>query len=114
MPRRKRVCPRGDVFHVLNRAVARLTLFEKPADYDAFLRVIDENPVRANFVELAEDWVWGSAHSRRQPVDQRRWLSTPVDPPLPHQWRSWVSKAKLAAELTAVRHCIQRGFPCWR
>jgi putative transposase len=27
---------------VLNRAVARLTLFEKPADYQAFLRVVDE------------------------------------------------------------------------
>lgn len=42
MPRRKRVCPRGEAFHVLNRAVARLTIFEKPADYDAFLRVLDE------------------------------------------------------------------------
>ena len=28
--------------HVLNRAVARLTIFEKPADYAAFLRVLDE------------------------------------------------------------------------
>jgi putative transposase len=42
MPRLKRVCPRGEVFHVLNRAVARLTIFDKPADYDAFLRVIAE------------------------------------------------------------------------
>jgi putative transposase len=30
------------VFHVLNRSVARLTLFEKPDDYDAFLRVVGE------------------------------------------------------------------------
>ena len=42
MPRPKRVCPAGEVFHVLNRAVARLTIFEKPGDYDAFLRVLDE------------------------------------------------------------------------
>lgn len=27
---------------MLNRAVARLTIFEKPEDYDAFLRVVDE------------------------------------------------------------------------
>ena len=27
---------------MLNRAVARLTIFEKPADYDAFMRVLDE------------------------------------------------------------------------
>ena len=28
------------VYHVLNRGVARLPLFEKPADYDAFLHVV--------------------------------------------------------------------------
>ena len=27
---------------MLNRAVARLTIFEKPADYDAYMRVLDE------------------------------------------------------------------------
>jgi REP element-mobilizing transposase RayT len=42
MARVKRVCPAGDVFHVLNRAVARLTIFEKPEDYAAFMRVLDE------------------------------------------------------------------------
>ena len=42
MSRPKRVCPAGEVFHVLNRAVARLTIFEKPDDYDAFLRVLEE------------------------------------------------------------------------
>ena len=35
-------CTAGDVFHVLNRAVARLTIFEKPEDYAAFMRVLDE------------------------------------------------------------------------
>ena len=194
MPRRKRVCPRGEVFHILNRAVARLTVFEKPADYDAFLRVLDEtweivplpifamavmpnhwhfvvrpttddqvseffqrltvthtmryhahyktsgtghvyqgrfksfpiqsdehlliamryaerNPVRANFVELAEEWQWGSAYARQQPEDKRRWLTAPVDPPLPRQWRSWVNKAETDAEVQSLRHCIQRGLP---
>ena len=42
MPRRPRVCPRGFCFHVLNRAVARLTLSEKPDDYEAFERVLEE------------------------------------------------------------------------
>ncbi|MCI0492655.1 MAG: transposase [Planctomycetes bacterium] len=42
MPRRRRVCPAGECFHVLNRAVARLPLFEKPADFDAFERVMAE------------------------------------------------------------------------
>ena len=42
MARTKRICPAGEVFHVLNRAVARLTIFEKPEDYAAFMCVVEE------------------------------------------------------------------------
>lgn len=42
MPRRPRICPGGTCLHVLNRAVARLPLFEKTEDYDAFERVLSE------------------------------------------------------------------------
>ena len=41
MPRPKRICPAGEVFHVLNRAVARLTIFEKTEDYDGFVEVVE-------------------------------------------------------------------------
>ena len=40
MPRRPRICPAGTCFHVINRALARLTLFEKQEDYEAFERVL--------------------------------------------------------------------------
>ena len=50
MPRRARQAPGGLVYHVLNRAVARLPLFEKPGDFDAFERVLvaalEEQPTR--------------------------------------------------------------------
>ena len=50
MPRTARVTPGGMVFHVLNRGVARMQLFEKPADYQAFEQVLretlDEAPMR--------------------------------------------------------------------
>jgi putative transposase len=50
MPRTSRVAPGGTVFHVLNRGVARMQLFEKPADYQAFEEVLrdtlDESPMR--------------------------------------------------------------------
>jgi len=42
MPRTKRICPAGEVFHILNRSVARMRVFEKPEDYEAFMRVLDE------------------------------------------------------------------------
>jgi REP-associated tyrosine transposase len=42
MPRTARATPGGLVYHVLNRAVARLPLFQKDADYEAFERVLAE------------------------------------------------------------------------
>jgi putative transposase len=50
MPRTAWVARGGMVFHVLNRGVARMQLFEKPADYQAFDGVLretlDEPPMR--------------------------------------------------------------------
>ncbi|MEZ6040209.1 MAG: hypothetical protein R3C20_06870 [Planctomycetaceae bacterium] len=42
MARTKRICPAGEVFHILNRAVARLTIFEKPEDYAASMCAVQE------------------------------------------------------------------------
>ena len=194
MARAKRNCPAGEAFHVLNRAVARLTIFENPEDYAAFIRAVAEtweivplpiyamvampnhwhfvvrpetsdqvseffrrltvmhtmrwhahyetggaghlyqgrfksfpiqsdghlltvmryverNPVRANFIELAEVWQWSSAYARRQPVDERRWLAIPEDPALPRNWRSRVNKVETEEELTSIRHSVRRGLP---
>lgn len=50
MPRSRRQTPGGYVYHALNRAVARLPLFKKERDYEAFFRVLDEalelHPIR--------------------------------------------------------------------
>ncbi|HEY7120023.1 MAG TPA: transposase [Tepidisphaeraceae bacterium] len=40
MPRRARQAVGGLIYHVLNRAVGRMTMFRKPADYLAFLDVL--------------------------------------------------------------------------
>jgi putative transposase len=42
MPRIARIAPGGMIFHVLNRAVARLPLFDNEDDYAAFERVLEE------------------------------------------------------------------------
>jgi REP-associated tyrosine transposase len=46
MPRAPRFAPGGYVYHALNRAVARLPLFEKAGDFDAFERVLLEAHLR--------------------------------------------------------------------
>ncbi len=42
MPRRKRVDVAGVTYHAINRGNARLTIFHKPEDYDAFIRIMAE------------------------------------------------------------------------
>ena len=39
MPRRMRGADPGYLYHVLNRAVARATLFAKPSDYAGFEKI---------------------------------------------------------------------------
>ena len=66
MPRGKRICPAGMIFHCLNRSVARLTLFEKEGDYEAFERVVEEAQERIglrilDFAVMPDHWhfvVW--------------------------------------------------------
>ena len=41
------------VYHVLNRANARLPIFEKPADYEAFERILAEGVERYRMRLLA-------------------------------------------------------------
>jgi len=40
MPRRPRLSTGGIAYHVLNRRVGRLELFEKPADYSSFEKIL--------------------------------------------------------------------------
>jgi putative transposase len=42
MPRRPRLATGGLAYHVLNRRVGRLSLFEKPADYFALEEILQE------------------------------------------------------------------------
>ncbi len=42
MPRRARLATGGIVYHVLNRRVSRLPLFQKPADYSGFETILAE------------------------------------------------------------------------
>src|SRR5881397_499248 len=42
MPRRARISTGGLAYHILNRRVGRLGLFDKPADYIAFEKILNE------------------------------------------------------------------------
>ena len=53
MGRPKRAALGGVVYHVLNRANAKMTIFEKDADYEAFLRIMQEAVERVDMRVLA-------------------------------------------------------------
>lgn len=62
MPRTARVAPGGCVYHVLNRAAARLPLFRKEADYAALERVVlyaheRRRPFHGWMAYLVVNWV---------------------------------------------------------
>lgn len=194
MPRRPRLAAGELAYHVLNRRVGRFPLFEKPADYAAFekilaeahtatrlrimayclmpnhwhlllwprrdgelsevlrwitvthtqrwhahhktagtgpvyqgrfksfpvqtdehvltvARYVERNALRANLVDRAEDWQWGSLWRRTQGDSQKTaWLSDwPVD--RPRDWILRVNRSQGASELEALRTSVQRGRP---
>ena len=83
MPRRARSIQGDLVYHVLNRANARMTLFEKDEDYVAFGRVLDEAHAREPLRVLGHSvmpnhWhmvVWPKRGDDRQVSEFLRWLT---------------------------------------
>jgi len=194
MPRTSRYAPGGYVFHVLNRSVARMPLFKKDADYEAFLRVIAEtlvkhpmrilsycvmpnhwhmvlwprrdgdltefvrwmththtmrwhaahgtsgsghlyqgrfksfpiesnthlytvmryverNALRAKLTKQAEDWRWGSLHTRVSGDQEARTLLSAWPVAKPKQWLARVNQPQTEVELMALRRSVIRGVP---
>ena len=81
MPRSARRAPGGQVYHVLNRAVGRVRIFSREADFEAFRRVMIEAhercPIRIlGYCLLSNHWhfaVWPEADG--QVTDFFRWLT---------------------------------------
>jgi putative transposase len=76
------------------------------------MRYVERNPVRANLIQLAEQWQWSSAWHRQQAKSKQvAWLSHLDEPRLPRQWRALVNKPQTEAEQKAIQNCIVRGCP---
>jgi putative transposase len=68
MPRRARACPGGTIYHVLNRAVARIQLFRSDGDYAAFEATLAEAHTRLPVPILAWCVMPNHWHLLLQPV----------------------------------------------
>ncbi len=140
MSRPLRTAPGGMAFHVLNRANARLPMFRKDADYEAFERILAEALEHVPGMRLLayclmpNHWhlvVWPRADGELSDfahwptlTHTQRWLwrraqadaelrKILADWPVarPRAWLTLVNRAQTDAELESVRRCIARGQP---
>jgi putative transposase len=73
------------------------------------MRYVERNALRANLVERAEDWPWGSLQWRLAGRPPLPLAQSPVA--LPSYWRHLVNEPQTAAELAAIRTSVNRQRP---
>src|SRR5262249_49494163 len=84
---------------------------EKDDHYVTLCRYVERNALRANLVERAEAWRWGS-------LAQRQGFVTPGGPVLeegpvemPRNWVKRVNGVETEGELRSLRRSVERGQP---
>jgi putative transposase len=82
---------------------------ESDDHFYAVARYVERNALRANLVERAENWRWGSLWRRVHEVRSPFLEAWPL--PEPGEWRKWVNQPQTEAEVEAIRRCVQRGSP---
>ena len=72
------------------------------------MRYVERNALEARLVRRAEDWKWGSLRWREglSPLSL-----TPAPIELPSYWAEFVNQPQTAAELAAVRECVDKQRP---
>jgi len=75
------------------------------------LRYVERNPLRANLVERAEEWRWGSCFARRHRGHPLAPLLSPWPIDRPRNWLELVNQPQTAAEEKAVTLSIDRSRP---
>ncbi len=73
------------------------------------MRYVERNALRANLVERAEGWEWGSLAWRRAVLPRVALTASPV--PLPSYWRQFVNDPQTAVEIAEIRECANRQRP---
>lgn len=79
------------------------------------MRYVERNAQEARIVRRAEDWAWGSLRWRSATQSPLTLAPSPVE--LPSYWIEFVNQPHTAAELEAIRACVNRqtpfGEPTW-
>jgi putative transposase len=73
------------------------------------MRYIERNALRANLVERAEQWRWGSLNWRSASTMPLELTRPPVQ--LPADWVAYVNAPQSPAEIRELRQCVNRQRP---
>ena len=84
---------------------------QSDAYYLALCRYVERNALRANMVERAEDWRWGSLWRRCYGTTAQRQLLSEGPLSRPPDWVQRVNQPETSGELEAIRNCVVRGVP---
>lgn len=81
--------------------------------FQAVIRSVERNPLRANVVARAEDWPWSSLGqaSPDAPIPPARWPTPQPSCRHGEQWIERVNRPQTERGLHAVRTCAKRGRP---
>jgi len=110
MPRPRRAAEGGLIYRALNRANARLGIFENDEDYTAFERVLAQAVARYDLRLLAYCVITNHFHLLLWPHDDAdRPVLTPWPIDRPRDWAARVNRPFGPKEEQAVRRSIQRG-----
>ena len=74
-------------------------------------RYVERNARRAELVQRAEDWRWGSLWRWLQPAEPSPPLLSPWPIPRSPKWTEKVNESLTDRELAALRIAVQRGRP---
>jgi putative transposase len=84
---------------------------EQDEHFYTVARYVERNPLRAQLVERAEDWRYGSLWLRSAGAAAERSLLAQWPLPLPRQWTAHVNGPQTEAEAEAVRRSISKSAP---
>ena len=114
MPRPKRKCAGGVVYHVLNHANGRLRIFKKRADFEAFERILAEGldrvPMRAGLVDDSRNWQYSSL-AIRNGIEKQSLAIDRGPVVLPDNWNKHVKILPRESIDAKIQNCIKRGSP---
>ena len=74
-------------------------------------RYVERNALRANLVERAENWRWGSLWHQHNRANEPSVLLDQWPVTIPDNWIEQVNQAQTSQELNALRNCVKRGQP---